>query len=61
MSQFSKGLIVKYRDFIGTVRFICNEYITVCVATHNDRSRDVCILVPCNEWKNIHLTEELEK
>lgn len=61
MSQFSKGLLVKYLDFVGTVRFICNEYVSICISVGEDKSRDVCVLAFRSEWENIHLVEELEK
>lgn len=59
---FTEGLVVQYKDNIGTIRFICDSYITVCVNNFpEDRRRDVCILVYRNNFKDIKLLKESTK
>lgn len=59
---FDEGLIVQYKDHIGTVRFICDSYITVCVNKFpDDKRRDVCILVYKNNFNQIKLLKESSK
>jgi hypothetical protein len=60
-NSFYEGLEVKYRHNVGTVRFICESYITICVNTFEHRSRDVCLLVSRHDWKNVYLLKESEK
>ena len=61
MNQFTERLYVRYNDNDGIIKFVCHEYVTVCIATYADRSRDVCILVYPYDWKKIHLIKESEK
>lgn len=59
---FAEGLIVQYKDHIGTVRFICDSYITVCVSRFpEDRRRDVCILVYRDNFDQVQLLKESSK
>ena len=61
MSTFYSGLRVKYRDHVGVVNFVCEKYITVCIKTFEHRSKDVCLLVYPNEWKDVQLLKQSEK
>lgn len=58
---FTEGLLVKYKEHTGVVRFISNQYITICVQTYDHKVRDVCLLVYANEWNNIELIEDYEE
>jgi hypothetical protein len=59
---FAEGLVVQYKGHIGTVRFICESYITVCVDRFpEDRRRDVCILVYRNNFDQVQLLKESSK
>ena len=59
---FAEGLEVQYKEHIGTIRFICDSYATVCVTKFpNDRRRDVCILVYRNNFDQIKLLKESTK
>lgn len=55
MNSFAEGYEVKYKDKTGTIRFVCDSYLTVCIHTHSNPMKDVCILVYKNEWDEIHL------
>ena len=55
MTSFYKGLDVKYKDHIGVVEFMCEQYITICVRRMDHKSKDVCFLVYPSQWKDIEL------
>jgi hypothetical protein len=55
------GLEVQYRDHIGIIRFVDEDYITVCVSEFRDRSKDVCIVVYKEDYKNLRLLKESTK
>lgn len=61
MMTFSEGLLVRYKSYIGNVRFISNQYITICIQTYDHKVRDVCLLVYPNEWKDIELVGDYEE
>jgi hypothetical protein len=61
MTTFYKGLNVKYKDHVGVVEFISDQYITICIDRLGHRSRDVCLLVYPNQWKDVQLLKESEK
>jgi len=41
---------VSYHQFTGIIRFVSKHYVTLCIRTFSDRSRDVCLLVYSNQW-----------
>jgi hypothetical protein len=61
MTTFYSGLNVKYRNQIGVVDFVCEKYITICIDKSGHRSKDVCLLVYPNQWKDVQLLKESEK
>ena len=61
MSTFYSGLNVKYKDHIGVVDFVCEKYITICIDKLEHRSKDVCLLVYPQHWKDVQLLKESEK
>jgi hypothetical protein len=59
---FSEGLEVQYKHFIGTIRFVCNSYVTLCISQFpEDKRRDVCILIYPSEFDKIKLLKESTK
>ena len=58
--SFTKGIQVQYKNCTGIIEFVCNEYITVCVKTYDDKFRTVCMLVYRNEWKDIEIIGDYE-
>ncbi len=58
---FAEGIIVQYKDWVGEVRFVCDEYISVCVRVGNNRVNDVCVLVHRNDWNQVKLLKESGK
>lgn len=61
MTAFYQGLEVKYKDYVGFVDFMCDQYITVCLRRMDHRSKDVCMLVYAQNWKDIKLLKQSEK
>ena len=61
MSTFYSGLKVKYGDHVGVVDFVCEKYITICIQQLEHRSKDVCLLVYPQQWKNVQLLKQSEK
>lgn len=55
------GLKVQYKDHIGIIRFVDDEYVTLCINEFRDRSRDVCIIVYKEDFKNLRLLKESTK
>jgi hypothetical protein len=46
------GTEVYYDGIYGTIEFVCESYMTVCIGRFKERNRAVCILVyPQNEDK----------
>lgn len=61
-SSFAEGLIVEYNNMVGTIRFISEKYLTICICTFpEERSKDVCILVYREDWEKIKLFKESNK
>ena len=59
---FSEGLEVYYKHQYGIIRFVCDEYITVCVRNFpRERVKDVCIVVHPENYKYIELIKESTK
>jgi hypothetical protein len=59
---FAEGLVVQYKTHIGTIRFICSSYITLCVNHFpEDKRRDVCILIYPDQYAHIKLLKESTK
>ena len=59
---FPEGLMVQYRGNIGTIRFICNSYLTLCISEFpKEKLRDVCMLIYRDHFDEIKLIKESEK
>lgn len=59
---FSEGVVAQYKSHVGVIRFISENYITLCINTYPDEKvRDVCILIYRDEYKDIRLIKESEK
>jgi len=61
MNSFSEGLMVQYKDWIGEIRFICDDYASVCTSVGVHRSADVCLLVYKQNWGEMKLLKESHK
>jgi hypothetical protein len=59
--SFAEGIIVQYKDWVGEIRFVCDEYISVCVRVGNNRVNDVCVLVHKKDWNQVKLLKESDK
>ena len=61
MNSFAVGVIVEHKNFIGEVRFVCDDYMSVCTSVGVHRAADVCVIVYKKDWKNINLFKESTK
>jgi hypothetical protein len=59
--SFSPGLNVYYKEHTGVIRFVGENYITVCIQHGHSKVNDVCIIVYPNEYNLVHLIKESEK
>ena len=55
MNSFVVGVIVEHKNFIGEVRFVCDDYMSVCTSVGVHRAADVCVIVYKKDWKNVNL------
>jgi hypothetical protein len=61
MQPFHSGLNVYYHEQFGTIRFVCSEYVTVCIKQGEDRLNDICILVYPHQYGDIKLEKQSQK
>ena len=58
---FYEGLEVTYKNNTGIVRFVCDEYITVCIMVGEFAPNDLCLLVYKDNWCDVRLLKESNK
>lgn len=62
MAHFSEGVLVKYKDLIGRICFLCDSSLSILIREFPDEPvRNVKIVVSRFEWKNIKLLKESDK
>ena len=61
MNSFAVGVIVEHKNFIGEVRFVCDDYISVCTSVGVHRAADICVIVYKMDWSNVNLFKESAK
>jgi len=59
--EFYDGLEINYQGQNGTVRFVCDSYITMCIHLDELRFRDVCIVIPSERYSEIKLKKQSDK
>lgn len=57
MKTFVENQQVVYRNFTGFVKFISNEYITICVDKNRNPLRDVCLVIHPEKWNEVYPAE----
>ena len=60
-SIFAEGVLVQYKEWIGEIRFICEDYASVCTSVGEHRSADVCVLVYKKDWEEMKLFKQSAK
>ncbi len=55
LNMLPEGTEVCYDGMYGHIRFVCDEYMTVCVREFPEKVRDVCILVFPSNYHKISL------
>ena len=61
MNSFAVGGIVEHKNFIGEVRFVCDDYMSVCTSVGVHRAADICVIVYKKDWDNVNLFKESAK
>jgi hypothetical protein len=61
MNSFAVGVIVEHKNFIGEVRFVCDDYMSVCTSVGVHRAADICVIVYKKDWGNVNLFKESTK
>ena len=61
MNSFAVGVIVEYQNWVGEVRFVCDDYISVCTSVGVHRAADICVIVYKKDWINVNLFKESAK
>lgn len=49
------GTEVFFEGMRGTVRFVCEKYVTICIEEFEEKVRDVCIVVYPSQFNQIQL------
>jgi hypothetical protein len=60
-SVFAEGVVVQYKEWIGEIRFICDEYASVCTSVGAHRAADICVIVYKKDWEEMKLFKESHK
>ena len=60
-SLFAEGVVVQYRNWVGEIRFICEDYMSVYTSVGVHRSADVCVLVYKKDWEEMKLFKQSAK
>jgi hypothetical protein len=59
--QFYEGLDVYYQEHFGIIRFVCSDYVTVCIKSGKERLNDICIIVYPHRYGDIKLAKQSQK
>lgn len=58
----AEGVTVDYDKYTGIIRFVGEQYLTLCVRTRsNDMISDVCLLVHKEDWHKIQLPKRSDR
>jgi hypothetical protein len=62
MAHFSEGVLVRYKDLIGRICFICDSSLSIMIKEFPEEPvRAVIVVVSRPEWENIKLLKESDK
>lgn len=62
MQTFSEGVKVIYREQLGYIKFVGDNYVLICVREFlNEPSRNVCLVVSRSQYPEIKLLKESTK
>ena len=57
----SVGIEVYYQEHFGIIRFVCSDYVTVCIKAGKERLNDICIIVYPHRYGDIKLAKQSQK
>ena len=59
---FSEGVEARFNGHTGRIRFVCDQYVTLCISEFpGQKVKDVCILIYREDFNQIKLIKESEK
>lgn len=58
---FTEGLEVHYNQHYGIIGFVCEEYITICIKSFEQKMKNVCMLVYPDQYSSVKLAKESTK
>ncbi len=56
--SLKEGSYVEYRSHSGYIKFVCDEYVTICITEGDKRVNDVHMLVYTQNWDEIAVDPE---
>ena len=60
-NSFSEGIEAIYNNHSGYIKFVCDDYVTLCIHTNPNPMKDVCLVIYKNNWEKIKLLKESTK
>ena len=52
----SPGVAVEYDGHVGEIRFVCDQYLTLCIRTKDsDMIGDCCLVIYKRQWDDINI------
>jgi hypothetical protein len=61
MNSFAPDMIVTYHHITGPIKFVSNQYITVCINSHLPKQKQTNILIPHKDWKQVSHIKDSQK
>jgi len=59
---FAKGVFVQYKNHVGYIDFMCDDYFTLCIDDRaTERVHHVCMLIYKEFWNEVKLWKESNK
>ena len=59
--EYYEGLEINYQGKTGTIRFVCDSYLTMCIYLNQEKFRDVCIVITPERYSEIKLLKQSTK
>jgi hypothetical protein len=57
--NFKVGSYVEWKDIKGYIRFISDEYISICVNIHDDTIFDCCVCCYHSYWNEVIIHKDV--
>lgn len=60
-NSFAEGIWIQFQDTKGPIKFVCHNYITVCINPENHKARQTNRIIFSEDWPKVALFKESEK